>query len=31
MTDFARAFQNDHKDISDAVEQDRSTGGFAVP
>ncbi len=23
---FARAFQNDHNNISDAVEQDRSTG-----
>ncbi len=26
MTDFARAFQNDHNNISDAVQQDCFTG-----
>ncbi len=30
-TDFAQAFQNDHNNISDAVERDQSTVGQVIP
>ncbi len=31
MTDFAQAFQNDHNNISDAVEQDHSAARQVIP
>ncbi len=31
MTDFAQAFQNDHNNISDAVERDQSAAGQVIP
>ncbi len=31
MTDFAQAFQNDHNNISDAVERDQSAVGQVIP
>ncbi len=31
MTDFAQAFQNDHNNISDAVERDQSAASEVIP
>ncbi len=31
MTDFAQAFQNDHNNISDAVERDQSAASQVIP
>ncbi len=31
MTDFAQALQNDHNNISDAVERDQSAANQVIP